>query len=60
MVPHLTTALNGPLLALEKSMLGHMPDIEKRLIADFGMKHDGERWLEAWNLRDPGSAKPKR
>ena len=39
---------------------GHMPDIEKRLIADFGMKHDGERWLEAWNLRDPGSAKPKR
>ena len=28
MVPHLTTALNGPLLALEKSMLGHMPDIE--------------------------------
>jgi hypothetical protein len=32
---------------------GHMPDFEKRLIADFGMKPDGERWLEAWNLRDP-------
>jgi hypothetical protein len=32
---------------------GHMPDFEKRLIADFGMKHDSERWLEAWNLRDP-------
>lgn len=32
---------------------GHMPDIEKRLIADFGLMHDGERWLEAWNLRDP-------
>lgn len=28
MVPHLTTALNGPLLALEKSMLGDMPKIE--------------------------------
>ncbi len=28
MVPHLTTALNGPLLALEKSMLGNMPKIE--------------------------------
>ncbi len=38
---------------------GHMPDIEKRLIADFGLKHDGERWIEAWNLRDPknGGAK---
>jgi hypothetical protein len=33
---------------------GHMPDMEKHLIADFGMKHDGERWLDAWNLRDPG------
>jgi hypothetical protein len=32
---------------------GHMPDLEKRLIADFGLAHDGERWLEAWNLRDP-------
>jgi len=28
MVPHLTTALNGPLLSLEKSMLGAMPKIE--------------------------------
>jgi hypothetical protein len=35
---------------------GHMPDIEKRLIADFGLKHDGERWIEAWNLRDPKDA----
>ena len=23
-------------------------------IADFGMKCDGEQWLEAWNLRLPG------
>jgi glutamate--cysteine ligase len=28
MVPHLTTALNGPLLSLEKSMLDAMPNIE--------------------------------
>jgi glutamate--cysteine ligase len=28
MVPHLTTALNGPLLELEKRMLAAMPDIE--------------------------------
>ena len=28
MVPHLTTALNGPLLDLEKSMLEAMPNIE--------------------------------
>lgn len=28
MVPHLTTALNGPLLSLEKSMLDAMPSIE--------------------------------
>ena len=28
MVPHLTTALNGPLLALEKKLLGSMPEIE--------------------------------
>jgi hypothetical protein len=38
---------------------GHMPDIEKRLIADFGLKHDGERWIEAWNLRDPKGAAKK-
>jgi hypothetical protein len=31
---------------------GHMPDFEKRLLADFGMKHESERWLDAWNLRD--------
>jgi glutamate--cysteine ligase len=28
MVPHLTTALSGPLLSLEKSMLSNMPKIE--------------------------------
>ena len=38
---------------------GHMPDIEKRLISDFGLKLDGERWVEAWNLREPGRKKPE-
>jgi hypothetical protein len=36
---------------------GHMPDFEKRLVADFGLKLDTERWVEAWNLRDPKQAK---
>ena len=31
MVPHLTTALNGPLLALETSFLNAAPDIERWL-----------------------------
>jgi hypothetical protein len=39
---------------------GHMPDFEKRLIADFGMKHDSERWVEAWNLRDPAEKRKAR
>jgi len=28
MVPHLTTALTGPMLALEQKILSSMPDIE--------------------------------
>ena len=31
MVPHLTTALNGPLLALEAKILGAAPEIERWL-----------------------------
>jgi len=38
---------------------GHMPDIEKRLISDFGLKLDSERWVEAWNLREPKQKKPE-
>jgi hypothetical protein len=30
---------------------GHMPDMERRLIADVGMHRDNERWLVAWDLR---------
>lgn len=33
---------------------GHFADMEKRLIADFKLKHHSDRWLEAWDLRDPG------
>jgi hypothetical protein len=31
---------------------GHLPDIEDRLIADFGLKRRGEKWLTAWNLAE--------
>jgi hypothetical protein len=30
---------------------GHLPDMEQRLISDFGLKRQGERWVVAWNLR---------
>jgi hypothetical protein len=29
----------------------HMPDFEKRLREDFGLKRDREQWLTAWDLR---------
>ncbi|MEX2175389.1 MAG: hypothetical protein WD872_13590 [Pirellulaceae bacterium] len=29
---------------------GHLPDMEKRLAADFGLKRAGEKWLVAWSL----------
>ena len=31
----------------------HLPDMEKRLLDDFGMKRSSERWLTAWSLADP-------
>lgn len=30
---------------------GHMADFEKRLAADFGLKRESEKWLNAWNLQ---------
>ena len=30
----------------------HMPDFEKRLREDFGLKRDSEQWLTAWDLRE--------
>jgi hypothetical protein len=31
---------------------GHMPDLEKKLQQDFGLKFEGERWIPAWNMSD--------
>ena len=31
----------------------HLPDMEKRLAADFQMKRSGTKWLTAWDLSDP-------
>jgi hypothetical protein len=30
----------------------HLPDMEKRLLSDFGMKRSGERWVTAWSLEE--------
>ena len=35
---------------------GHLGDMSRRLVSDFGMKFSDEKWVEAWNLR----SKPKR
>jgi hypothetical protein len=32
---------------------GHLSDMEKRLVSDFGLKRADEQWLDAWNLRLP-------
>jgi hypothetical protein len=32
---------------------GHLADMEKRLVSDFGLKRADEKWLDAWNLRLP-------
>lgn len=29
---------------------GHMPDMERRLVEDFGLKRQGAQWREAWGL----------
>ena len=33
----------------------HMPDFDKRLKEDFGMKRTTSEWIDAWNLADDGS-----
>ncbi|MGK7294993.1 MAG: hypothetical protein ACNS61_04075 [Candidatus Wenzhouxiangella sp. M2_3B_020] len=30
---------------------GHIPDLAERLVDEFGMRHVGTEWLEAWDLR---------
>ena len=32
---------------------GHFPDMEKRLISDFGLKRKSEEWITAWRLKAP-------
>jgi hypothetical protein len=34
---------------------GHMPDMERRLLADFGLRRQGTTWLRAWDLQAAGS-----
>jgi hypothetical protein len=40
---------------------GHLPDMEKRLLADFGLKRDSEQWLTAWTLdKKAGKRQPEK
>jgi hypothetical protein len=40
---------------------GHLPDMEKRLLADFSLKRDSEQWLTAWTLdRIAGQKQPEK
>jgi hypothetical protein len=38
---------------------GHLGDMSRRLVSDFGMKFTGEKWVEAWDLRSK-SRRPNR
>ena len=39
----------------------HLPDMDKRLLADFGMKRKGElAWIKAWSLGEGKPAEPKK
>ena len=35
---------------------GHLPDLERRLLSDHGLKRAGQRWLQAWDLKSPSPA----
>jgi hypothetical protein len=37
---------------------GHMPDMEERLVGEFGLKPSEQRWLTAWDMR--GGEAPRR
>jgi hypothetical protein len=37
---------------------GHLPDLQRRLIDDFGLKRSEERWLIAWDLTHKPRPKP--
>lgn len=38
----------------------HMPDMARRLMADFKVKPVEQAWLTAWDLHEPAKAKPRR
>jgi hypothetical protein len=35
---------------------GHLPDMQRRLAADYGFERSGESWLTAWQLQPPKDA----
>ena len=35
---------------------GHLPDMQRRLAADYGFERSGESWLTAWRLQPPKDA----
>jgi len=37
---------------------GHFPDMEERLIDDFGFKRKSEEWITAWRLTDAKAPRP--
>jgi hypothetical protein len=37
---------------------GHLPDMEKRLVGDFGLRREGETWVPAWSLERRSAASP--
>lgn len=37
----------------------HLPDLEKRLVSEFGLKRQSERWIVAWDLKDKTKATTK-
>ena len=39
---------------------GHLGDMSRRLVSDFGMKFTGEKWVEAWNLRSKPRRRPRK
>ena len=39
---------------------GHFPDMEERLVDQFGLARQSEEWLTAWKLRPEKSSKAKK
>lgn len=37
----------------------HLEDMEKRLLADFGLQRDSQRWLTAWNMTGVKKKRPR-